>query len=40
MKMSFNPNYFVCLDKSDIDKKVKAFFKVQISGYEISTSQI
>ena len=24
---SFNPNYFVSLDKSDIDKKVKAFLK-------------
>ena len=24
---SFNPNYYVCLDKSDIDKKVKAFLK-------------
>ena len=24
---SFNPNYFVKLDKSDIDKKVKAFLK-------------
>ncbi len=24
---SFNPNYFVCLDKSDINKKVKAFLK-------------
>ena len=24
---SFNPNYFVCLEKSDINKKVKAFLK-------------
>lgn len=24
---SFNPNYFISLDKSDIDKKVKAFLK-------------
>ena len=24
---SFNPNYFVMLDKSDIDNKVKAFLK-------------
>ena len=24
---SFNPNYFVSLDKSDINKKVKAFLK-------------
>jgi len=26
---SFNPNYYVSLDKSDIDKKVKAFLKYE-----------
>ena len=24
---SFNPNYYVCLDRADVDRKVKAFLK-------------
>ena len=37
---SFNPNYFIHLKKSDIDKKVKAFLKYRSQAKKISSPKI